>query len=110
VLRELSQGQSQRRVTPAIGSVIGSSLAKGPRRDAASPNSRTPKTPAHRRPTRIRRPQVNAEIFEPLGPVPEETSSLLESEENLIAISPLVKPSAVNGESQYLPFLHTILP
>ncbi|KAK9437511.1 carboxylesterase family protein [Metarhizium brunneum] len=90
VLKELSHGQSQNRVTPAV-------LAKSPRRDPTSPENKAAKAQSNRRASRARRPQIDSETFEPLGAVPEETSSLIDPEENLVAISPATKDDKVNG-------------
>lgn len=97
VLRELSHGQSQSRVTPARDLAVGSPLAKSPQRDLASPENKTLKPRSDKRPARVRRPQVDAETFEPLGAVPEETSSLID-EDNLAAASPTVSHGDAKGE------------
>ncbi|KAG8413491.1 hypothetical protein J3459_015374 [Metarhizium acridum] len=97
VLKELSHGQSQNRVTPAGEIVVGSPLAKSPGRDTTSPGNKAAKAQNNRRASRARRPQIDSETFEPLGAVPEETSSLIEPEENLVAISPATKDDKVKG-------------
>lgn len=97
VLRELSHGQSQSRVTPASDFAAGSPLTKSPQRDLTSPENKTLKTQSAKRPVRVRRPQVDAETFEPLGAVPEETSSLID-EDNLVADSPTVTHGEVKGK------------
>ncbi|KHN98313.1 uncharacterized protein MAM_04074 [Metarhizium album ARSEF 1941] len=104
VLKELSHGQSQSRLTPPTGeSVVGSPLAKSPRRDATtSPENSTAKAQSNRRTIRARRPQIDSDTFEPLVAVPEETSSLIEIEQDIVAASAATKDDEVKGSHKKL--------
>ncbi|OAA41326.1 hypothetical protein NOR_05404 [Metarhizium rileyi] len=97
-LKELSLGQSQKKAAPAAGSVVESLLVKSVQRNSASPENKTDKTQSSGRASRCRRPQLDLETFQPLGAVPEETSSLIGIEEDLIVISPPTRSGKGKGE------------
>ncbi|QUC17051.1 uncharacterized protein UV8b_01292 [Ustilaginoidea virens] len=83
VLRELSDGQIQSRITSTRSPVsplgCASPSAKSPSKVSTIPDSGQAKPQTFRRSIRLQRPQADCETFEPLVAVPEESSSIVET-------------------------------
>jgi hypothetical protein len=98
LLRKLSHSQNQGLVKPANGFAVCPTLPASPVRDSGLPENKSIRSQNSKRTSRVRRPQIDVETFEPLGAVPEETSGFVDTDQNLIDISPAANRGEEKGE------------